>query len=163
MSASERFMKTIDRLRISAYDLEKNYGIKNAQAKVSQYRKGVISKISLEIISAACEANPNLDAEYILTGRRKVSTESDTSKYKELKDWADSVSDEKRMMLMNAIHNFIKEHKGSDIENIVIMDADEFKRTQEMYNEAISLLNKALSENERIKSGQRITRKWNVG
>ena len=68
MERDERFLEVINELQITAYTLEKENGIKNAQAKVSHYKKGVTKSISSDIIVGLCEAYPQVNAKYILTG-----------------------------------------------------------------------------------------------
>lgn len=68
MERDERFLEVINELQITAYTLEKENGIKNAQAKVSHYKKGVTKSISSDIIVGLCEAYPQVNANYILTG-----------------------------------------------------------------------------------------------
>lgn len=65
---TSRFLEVINELQITAYTLEKENGVKNAQAKVSHYKKGVTKSISLDIIVGLCEAYPQVNANYILTG-----------------------------------------------------------------------------------------------
>ena len=68
MERDERFLEVINELQITAYTLEKENGIKNAQAKVSHYKKGVTKSITSDIIVGLCEAYPQVNANYILTG-----------------------------------------------------------------------------------------------
>lgn len=68
MERDERFLEVINELQITAYTLEKENGVKNAQAKVSHYKKGVTKSISSDIIVGLCEAYPQVNANYILTG-----------------------------------------------------------------------------------------------
>lgn len=68
MERDERFLEVINELQITAYTLEKEKGVKNAQAKVSHYKKGVTKSISSDIIVGLCEAYPQVNANYILTG-----------------------------------------------------------------------------------------------
>lgn len=68
MERDERFLEVINELQITAYTLEKENGVKNAQAKVSHYKKGVTKSISPDIIVGLCEAYPQVNANYILTG-----------------------------------------------------------------------------------------------
>lgn len=56
-------------LNINPYVLEKEFGIKNAQAKISHYKKGVTKAISCDILIPFCEAFPQVNANYILTGK----------------------------------------------------------------------------------------------
>lgn len=68
MERDERFLEVINELQITAYTLEKENGVKNAQAKVSHYKKRVTKSISSDIIVGLCEAYPQVNANYILTG-----------------------------------------------------------------------------------------------
>lgn len=58
VAASERFLEVMECLKISPYLLEKDCGVKNAQAKISHYKKGVTKAISGDIIAQLCEAYP---------------------------------------------------------------------------------------------------------
>lgn len=69
MTTSERFLKVMDDLKINPYILEKEIGVKYAQAKISHYKKGVTKTISSDIIIQLCEAYPQVYANYILTGK----------------------------------------------------------------------------------------------
>lgn len=69
MTTSERFLKVMDDLKINPYILEKEIGVKYAQAKISHYKKGVTKTISSDIIIQLCEAYPQVNANYILTGK----------------------------------------------------------------------------------------------
>lgn len=68
MDKDERFLEVLGGLNIGPYDLEKE-GVKNAQAKVSHYRNGVTKGISSDIIISLCTLYPQVNANYILTGR----------------------------------------------------------------------------------------------
>lgn len=83
MERDERFLEVINELQITAYTLEKEKGVKNAQAKVSHYKKGVTKSISSDIIVGLCEAYPQVNANYILTGNGSMFKEEDK---KELSD-----------------------------------------------------------------------------
>lgn len=69
MTTSERFLEVMEGLKIGPYVLEKDCGVKNAQAKISHYKKGVTKAISGDIIVQLCEAYPEVNANYILTGK----------------------------------------------------------------------------------------------
>lgn len=69
MTTSERFLEVMEGLKIGPYVLEKDCGVKNAQAKISHYKKGVTKAISGDIIVQLCEAFPQVNANYILTGK----------------------------------------------------------------------------------------------
>lgn len=42
MTTSERFLEVMEGLKIGPYVLEKDCGVKNAQAKISHYKKGLL-------------------------------------------------------------------------------------------------------------------------
>lgn len=69
MTTSERFLEVMKGLNISPYVLEIDCGVKNAQAKISHYKKGITKAISDDIIVQLCEAYPQVNANYILTGK----------------------------------------------------------------------------------------------
>lgn len=79
MATSERFLEVIEYLKISPYVLEKECGVKNAQAKISHYKKGVTKAISADIIVQLCEAYPQVNANYILTGRGDMFLNGESS------------------------------------------------------------------------------------
>jgi len=81
MTTSERFLEVMEGLNIGPYVLEKDCGVKNAQAKISHYKKGVTKAISGDIIVQLCEAYPEVNANYILTGKGDMflDTEKSTS------------------------------------------------------------------------------------
>lgn len=79
MERDERFLEVINKLQITAYTLEKENGVKNAQAKVSHYKNGVTKSISSDIIVGLCEAYPQVNANYILTGNGPMFKEEQTS------------------------------------------------------------------------------------
>lgn len=79
MAASERFLEVMECLKISPYLLEKDCGVKNAQAKISHYKKGVTKAISGDIIVQLCEAYPQVNANYILTGKGPMFIEDEDS------------------------------------------------------------------------------------
>ena len=79
MATSEHFLEVIEYLKISPYVLEKECGLKNAQAKISHYKKGVTKAISADIIVQLCEAYPQVNANYILTGRGDMFLDTDKS------------------------------------------------------------------------------------
>lgn len=83
MERDERFLEVINELQITAYTLEKENGIKNAQAKVSHYKKGVTKSISSDIIVGLCEAYPQVNANYILTGNGPMFKEEQEAGYKQ--------------------------------------------------------------------------------
>ena len=66
-------------LKISPYVLEFDCGLKNAQAKISHYKKGVTKAISGDIIIQLCESYPQVNANYILTGRGSMFLENEIS------------------------------------------------------------------------------------
>lgn len=66
-------------LKIGPYVLEKDCGVKNAQAKISHYKKGVTKAISADIIVQLCEAYPQVNANYILTGKGPMFLDNETS------------------------------------------------------------------------------------
>lgn len=78
MERDERFLEVINKLQITAYMLEKGNGVKNAQAKVSHYKNGVTKSISSDIIVGLCEAYPQVNANYILTGNGPMFKEEQT-------------------------------------------------------------------------------------
>lgn len=78
MTTSERFLKVMDDLNINPYILEKEIGIKYAQAKISHYKKGVTKTISSDIIVRLCEAYPQVNANYILTGKGNMFLNSES-------------------------------------------------------------------------------------
>ena len=59
--------------------LEKDCGVKNAQAKISHNKKGVTKAISGDIIVQLCEAYPQVNANYILTGKGPMFIEDEDS------------------------------------------------------------------------------------
>ena len=79
MTTSERFLEVMERLKIGPYVLEKDCGVKNAQAKISHYKKGVTKAISGDIIVQLCEAYPQVNANYILTGKGPMFLDNETS------------------------------------------------------------------------------------
>lgn len=79
MTTSERFLEVMEGLKIGPYVLEKDCGVKNAQAKISHYKKGVTKAISGDIIVQLCEAYPQVNANYILTGKGPMSLDNETS------------------------------------------------------------------------------------
>lgn len=79
MTASERFLEVMEGLKIGPYVLEKDCGVKNAQAKISHYKKGVTKAISGDIIVQLCEAYPQVNANYILTGKGPMFLDNETS------------------------------------------------------------------------------------
>lgn len=79
MTTSERFLEVMKGLKISPYVLEFDCGLKNAQAKISHYKKGVTKAISGDIIIQLCESYPQVNANYILTGRGSMFLENEIS------------------------------------------------------------------------------------
>lgn len=79
MTTSERFLEVMEGLKIGPYVLEKDCGVKNAQAKISHYKKGVTKAISGDIIVQLCEAYPQGNANYILTGKGPMFLDNETS------------------------------------------------------------------------------------
>ena len=79
MTTSERFLEVMEGLKIGPYVLEKDCGVKNAQAKISHYKKGVTKAISADIIVQLCEAYPQVNANYILTGKGPMFLDNETS------------------------------------------------------------------------------------
>lgn len=79
MTTSERFLEVLEGLKIGPYVLEKDCGVKNAQAKISHYKKGVTKAISGDIIVQLCEAYPQVNANYILTGKGGMFLDTDRS------------------------------------------------------------------------------------
>jgi len=79
MTTSERFLEVMGGLKIGPYVLEKDCGVKNAQAKISHYKKGVTKAISGDIIVQLCEAYPQVNANYILTGKGPMFLDNETS------------------------------------------------------------------------------------
>lgn len=79
MTTSERFLEVMEGLKIGPYVLEKDCGVKNAQAKISHYKKGVTKAISGDIIVQLCEAYPQVNANYILTGKGPMFLDNETS------------------------------------------------------------------------------------
>ncbi len=79
MTTSERFLEVMKGLKISPYVLEFDCGLKNAQAKISPYKKRVTKAISGDIIIQLCESYPQVNANYILTGRGSMFLENEIS------------------------------------------------------------------------------------
>lgn len=79
MTTSERFLEVLEGLKIGPYVLEKDCGVKNAQAKISHYKKGVTKAISGDIIVQLCEAYPQVNANYILTGKGGMFLDNESS------------------------------------------------------------------------------------
>lgn len=79
MTTSERFLEVMEGLKIGPYVLEKDCGVKNAQAKISHYKNGVTKAISGDIIVQLCEAYPQVNANYILTGKGNMFLDTDKS------------------------------------------------------------------------------------
>lgn len=104
MERDERFLEVINELKITAYTLEKENGVKNAQAKVSHYKKGVTKSISSDIIVGLCEAYPQVNANYILTGNGPMfkSQEGETENH-------DILTPEDRKVIQEAYQDIIEE------------------------------------------------------
>lgn len=64
--------------------------MKNAQAKISHYKKGVTKAISGDIIIQLCESYPQVNANYILTGRGSMFLENEISALSEERKEDDS-------------------------------------------------------------------------
>jgi hypothetical protein len=90
MTTSERFLEVMKGLKISPYVLEFDCGLKNAQAKISHYKKGVTKAISGDIIIQLCESYPQVNANYILTGRGSMFLENEISALSEERKEDDS-------------------------------------------------------------------------
>lgn len=86
MERDERFLEVINKLQITAYTLEKENGVKNAQAKVSHYKNGVTKSISSDIIVGLCEAYPQVNANYIFTGNGAAFIQENTESEENEKD-----------------------------------------------------------------------------
>ncbi|HIY88142.1 MAG TPA: S24 family peptidase [Candidatus Bacteroides pullicola] len=76
MGIIERFFECIEQAGISSYEIEKKYGVKSAQSKLSQLKetktKGGKDKVlPSDLLSAVCTAREDINSEYILTGRGK--------------------------------------------------------------------------------------------
>lgn len=76
MGIIERFFECIEQAGISSYEIEKKYGVKSAQSKLSQLKetktKGGKDKVlPSDLLSAVCTAREDISSEYILTGRGK--------------------------------------------------------------------------------------------
>lgn len=74
MGMIERFFETIDKAGITPYEIEKKYGVKSAQSKISQMRDGKTTggkdkSLPSDILSAICENRNDINSDYILTGR----------------------------------------------------------------------------------------------
>lgn len=90
MTTSERFLEVMKGLKISPYVLGFDCGLKNAQAKISHYKKGVTKAISGDIIIQLCESYPQVNANYILTGRGSMFLENEISALSEERKEDDS-------------------------------------------------------------------------
>lgn len=74
MGIIERFFESIEKAGITPYEIEKKYGVKSAQSKLSQLKevktKGGKEKIlPSDLLSAVCSAREDINSDYILTGR----------------------------------------------------------------------------------------------
>lgn len=94
MERDERFLEVINKLQITAYTLEKENGVKNAQAKVSHYKNGVTKSISSDIIVGLCEAYPQVNANYILTGNGSVFIQENTENKEVVSDHSKKLFEE---------------------------------------------------------------------
>lgn len=70
MTISERFLSELNTYGITAYTIEIKYSVSGAQQKITNYKKGRIKNIPLDVIEGACVGEPRLDVEYIITGRK---------------------------------------------------------------------------------------------
>ena len=70
MNISERFLSELESYGITAYTIEKKFNVAGAQQKVSNYKKGRIQCIPIDVIEGACIGEPKLDVEFIITGRK---------------------------------------------------------------------------------------------
>lgn len=74
MGIIERFFESIEKAGISSYEIEKKYGVKSAQSKLSQLKEGKTKGgkekvLPSDLLSAVCSAREEINADYILTGR----------------------------------------------------------------------------------------------
>ncbi len=74
MGVIERFFETIEKAGITPYDIEKKFGVKYAQSKISQMKEGKTKSgkekaLPSDVLSAVCTFCENVNSEYILTGR----------------------------------------------------------------------------------------------
>ena len=69
MDINERFLSEIAKYGITAYTIQVKYNVNGAQQKMTNFKKGRIKSIPLEVIEGACIGEPRLDVEYIITGR----------------------------------------------------------------------------------------------
>lgn len=74
MGVIERFFETIEKAGVTPYEIEKNFGVKYAQSKISQMKDGVTKggkekTLPTDILSALCTSCEKVNADYILTGR----------------------------------------------------------------------------------------------
>ena len=81
MGIIERFFETIEKAGISSYEIEKKYGVKSAQSKLSQLkdtktRGGKEKVLPSDLLSAVCSAREDINSDYILTGRGTPLRES---------------------------------------------------------------------------------------
>ena len=74
MGIIERFFESIEKAGISSYEIEKKYGVKSAQSKLSQLKEGKTKSgkektLPSDLLSAVCSAREDINPDYILTGR----------------------------------------------------------------------------------------------
>ena len=74
MGIIERFFESIEKAGISSYEIEKKYGVKSAQSKLSQLKEGKTKggkekTLPSDLLSAVCSAREDINPDYILTGR----------------------------------------------------------------------------------------------
>ncbi len=74
MGIIERFFECIEKAGITPYEIEKKYGVKSAQSKLSQLKEGKTKGgkekvLPSDLLSAVCSAREDISSDYILTGR----------------------------------------------------------------------------------------------
>lgn len=74
MGIIERFFESIEKAGITSYEIEKKYGVKSAQSKLSQLKEGKTKggkekMLPSDLLSAVCSAREDINPDYILTGR----------------------------------------------------------------------------------------------
>lgn len=74
MGVIERFFEAIEKAGVTPYDIEKNFGVKYAQSKISQMKDGITKggkekTLPSDILSALCTFCEKINSDYILTGR----------------------------------------------------------------------------------------------
>ena len=72
--------ESIEKAGISSYEIEKKYGVKSAQSKLSQLKEGKTKSgkektLPSDLLSAVCSAREDINPDYILTGRGTPSFE----------------------------------------------------------------------------------------